>query len=1042
MTISSEIRKAGPYNGNGATTSFPFAFKVFSKADIEVVRTSPAGVETALVLDSDYSVTLNADQDNTPGGTITYPISGTALGAGYKLTIIGAVPYTQVADITNAGAFYPQVIENALDRTTIQIQQIRELQSRAITVAVSDTVDVSLPPAQPNTIIGWNDDGTALENFDPSAVSTTIVYGTSRADTFTGNGTTTAFTLTESPGALNNLDVSIGGEVQVPGVDYTWPGGTSLVMASPVPNGAVLLVKYKVALAQGTLDAASVSFAPTGTISATNVQDALAEVAAEAGGGGGGGSNDIVSIKQAPYSAVGDGVTDDSAAFTAAEASALKRFFLPEGTYIVNGVTLTKFYWGNGKILLNGVSFSGHNSANITTDPNFNTTSTTLSAGASAGATSITVASAALIKPGCQVRINDGTRAESHIVYTVVGATLTFNTSPSDPLLYGYSAGTTVDVSYPGAYGMEGDISRVIADRFTLAAGTRQGLDKLYFDGTVTPRVSMFTNGGGHSGVSARLMANASIGATSITVNTAGSDFAVNRQMAFTDGVNPNGNNYMDVVKITGIVGNVISFTPALTQAYKVGAKVSTAVRTMNQYYFNETTHNGGGDSYCFTGRMVVGNTNQQAGQNHFFYTATGGLFGGDLVGIKNGVYLTATETNQLDNGYNIAAIGDVRSFHRTNDPRAQIDTTLASGVSAGATSISLTTAIGALTSGGTLTFIGPAAGNTETQYISSVSGSTVTLLQGTNYAYSAGTRVVYQASCARTTLSAGASGGATTITVASNAYMATGTSSVTITDGMNYDTSVVANVAGTTITLSTPLTASYSSGAAVLVQNETTNPFGVTWLGALYKSEGTKSGDAVVSGVGRWKTGLNLGMADFSSHNNAAIVLNKGHRIYFNSYRSYDVAGVGVWSNFAGDTYQHVSVSNRFEHVVGNRVVMDYDQNGGVMRKTWGFDIGAYFRPSYGITFDGSGGNHKLMYESSFTRCRVSGTDVMLWDNASVYINGALRSGGGIYLFGSSATISTSATAGGAIALPATPYTYLTIYINGTAYKLPVYNA
>ena len=350
MTISSEIRKAGPYNGNGATTSFPFAFKVFSKADIEVVRTSPAGAETALVLDSDYSVALNADQDNNPGGTITYPISGTALGAGYKLTIIGAVPYTQVADITNAGAFYPQVIENALDRSTIQIQQIRELQSRAITVAVSDTVDVSLPPARPNTIIGWNDDGTALENFDPSAVSATIVYGTSRADTFTGNGTTTAFTLTESPGALNNLDVSISGVVQVPGVDYTWPGGTSLVTASPVPNGAVLLVKYKVALAQGTLDAASVSFAPTGTISATNVQDALAEVAAEAGGGGGGSSAPMPTLKN-DYAAAGDGTTDDTAHITSA-AAAGNPVFAELGNYknSVNWSTNGGNFWGVGNL--------------------------------------------------------------------------------------------------------------------------------------------------------------------------------------------------------------------------------------------------------------------------------------------------------------------------------------------------------------------------------------------------------------------------------------------------------------------------------------------------------------------------------------------------------------------------------------------------------------------------------------------------------------------------------------------------------------------
>ena len=48
MTISSEVRKAGPYDGNDVTTSFPFSFKVFSADDVVVVLTDPAGIETTL----------------------------------------------------------------------------------------------------------------------------------------------------------------------------------------------------------------------------------------------------------------------------------------------------------------------------------------------------------------------------------------------------------------------------------------------------------------------------------------------------------------------------------------------------------------------------------------------------------------------------------------------------------------------------------------------------------------------------------------------------------------------------------------------------------------------------------------------------------------------------------------------------------------------------------------------------------------------------------------------------------------------------------
>ena len=68
MTISStDDPRAGPFNGNGSQPVFPFVFKTFAKADLLVVRTDEDGIEYVLVLDSDYSVSLNADQDANPG---------------------------------------------------------------------------------------------------------------------------------------------------------------------------------------------------------------------------------------------------------------------------------------------------------------------------------------------------------------------------------------------------------------------------------------------------------------------------------------------------------------------------------------------------------------------------------------------------------------------------------------------------------------------------------------------------------------------------------------------------------------------------------------------------------------------------------------------------------------------------------------------------------------------------------------------------------------------------------------------------------------
>ncbi|SNR73849.1 GDSL-like Lipase/Acylhydrolase family protein [Methylobacillus rhizosphaerae] len=141
MTISSENRKAGPYDGDGISTEFPFAFKVFSASDLLVIRTTPEGVESTLAGDgSDYSVTLNANQNVSPGGTI---ILTSVLDDDFLLTITSKLPNLQPTDITNQGGFYPQVVNASLDRLTILIQQLAEGLSRAIKVPISSDEDAT-----------------------------------------------------------------------------------------------------------------------------------------------------------------------------------------------------------------------------------------------------------------------------------------------------------------------------------------------------------------------------------------------------------------------------------------------------------------------------------------------------------------------------------------------------------------------------------------------------------------------------------------------------------------------------------------------------------------------------------------------------------------------------------------------------------------------------------------------------------------------------------------------------------------------------------
>ena len=301
MTINSNTRKAGPFVGNGVTTTFPFTFKVFAAADLLVVRVNTTTeVETTLVLGTDYSVTLNAEQNSSPGGNV---VLTSALASGNNMIITSDIQNLQPTDLTNQGGFYPEVINDALDRATIQIQQLQEGVDRAaklpITsdadsqtlvaaiIQVADSVDVIDTVAgsidNVNTVAGISDDVavvadnvSSVENFanvyyGPSATDPTtrqdgsaLVAGdlyfntvgskmrawtgiewddvgtaspvTISTQQFSGTGSQTTYTLSVAPAFQNACEVFISGVAQVPGVNYT-VSDTTLTFVTAPPAG-------------------------------------------------------------------------------------------------------------------------------------------------------------------------------------------------------------------------------------------------------------------------------------------------------------------------------------------------------------------------------------------------------------------------------------------------------------------------------------------------------------------------------------------------------------------------------------------------------------------------------------------------------------------------------------------------------------------------------------------------------------------------------------------------------------------------------------
>lgn len=163
MTVEATTRRAGPYTGNGVSTSFGFAFKVFSAAEVKVVLTA-SGVDTPLL--TGYTVTLNADQKTNPGGSVTYPISGAPMPSTRKLTILSATPLTQGVAFPEGGNFRASVVEDAVDRATILIQQLAEQVTRTLKLPASASTDFALPVPTPLKAIGWNSAADNLVNLD------------------------------------------------------------------------------------------------------------------------------------------------------------------------------------------------------------------------------------------------------------------------------------------------------------------------------------------------------------------------------------------------------------------------------------------------------------------------------------------------------------------------------------------------------------------------------------------------------------------------------------------------------------------------------------------------------------------------------------------------------------------------------------------------------------------------------------------------------------------------------------------------------------
>lgn len=205
MTISSTTNRK-TFAGNGATTSFatsPVVF--FDSADLTVYVTVDAtGVATTLTENTHYTVS------GGDGSTGTVDLSGGsaphgAVASGSTLVVVRELSPVQAVDFLNNDVSDAEVIEDALDKLTLMVQQVSNRLDRQIRQPDSDIDDISeLPIAglRASKYLAFDADGDLV----PTSGTTSVIVATPFAETLLDDAT--------AADARATLGLTVGTNVQ------------------------------------------------------------------------------------------------------------------------------------------------------------------------------------------------------------------------------------------------------------------------------------------------------------------------------------------------------------------------------------------------------------------------------------------------------------------------------------------------------------------------------------------------------------------------------------------------------------------------------------------------------------------------------------------------------------------------------------------------------------------------------------------------------------------------------------------------------------